>query len=220
MIIELDNVELYYQSKPILSNLYLKAETNCLTTIIGRNGSGKSSLLGILFGDIKPKYRLIRIDGEPITVPLYTLGNIKLLPEFPMTPGHLRIKTAFKQYEVSWELFKSFFPDFKPGPEQCFKELSTGEKRMLEVFMVLKSSSEIVLLDEPFKSLGPIAIERIKQIILEEKRKKILICADNRDENWQDITERTYLLQNRTLKPLAWWFLLNKGIQIHDHTDP
>jgi ABC-type branched-subunit amino acid transport system ATPase component len=203
MIIELDNVELYYQSKPILSNLYLKVETNCLTTVIGRNGSGKSSLLGILFGDIRPKYRLIRIDGVPVTKPLYTLGNIKMLPEFPMTPGHLSIKTAFKKYQVSWDLFKSFFPEFKPTSDHRFKILSTGERRLLEVFMVLKSRSEIVLLDEPFKSLSPIVVERFKKLILEEKQQKVVLCADNRDENWQDIAEQTYLLQNRTLVPLA-----------------
>jgi ABC-type branched-subunit amino acid transport system ATPase component len=203
MILELDNVELYYKTKPILSNLYLKAETDRITTIIGRNGAGKSSLLQIVFGDLKPKYKLLRIDGKVIFKPLFTYGKTKYLPEFPLTPKKLKIKTAFKKYGVDWGEFKSIFPEFKPEQGQSFSELSTGEKRMLELFMVLKSAGDIVLLDEPFKSLSPVVVERFKQLITEEKRRKIVICADNNEEHWNGFSEKTYLLKNRTLAELT-----------------
>ena len=57
MIFEIDNVELYFDDKAILKAAYVKAETGKVTGLLGRNGSGKSSLLKILFGSLKPKYK-------------------------------------------------------------------------------------------------------------------------------------------------------------------
>jgi len=55
LIFELDNVELYFKNKRILNGIYLKAETGKVTAILGENGCGKSSLLNIAFGNLKPK---------------------------------------------------------------------------------------------------------------------------------------------------------------------
>lgn len=62
MFLEIDNIELYFKNKRILNGIYLKAETGKTTGILGRNGCGKSSLLDIVFDNLKPKYKLIRID--------------------------------------------------------------------------------------------------------------------------------------------------------------
>lgn len=62
MVFELDNVELFFKNKRILNGIYLKAEIGKVTGILGRNGYGKSSLLTIFFGGLKPKYKLLRIN--------------------------------------------------------------------------------------------------------------------------------------------------------------
>ena len=49
MIFEIDNVELQFRNKPILSGIYLKSETGKVTGILGNNGCGKSSLMEIIF---------------------------------------------------------------------------------------------------------------------------------------------------------------------------
>ncbi len=79
MIFELDNVELYFKNKRILNGIYLKAETGKVTAILGRNGCGKSSLLNIAFGNLKPKYMLIRLNHKPLLKPLYMTGFSKYL---------------------------------------------------------------------------------------------------------------------------------------------
>lgn len=70
MIFELDNVELNFKSKRILSGVYIKAETGKVTAILGRNGCGKSSILNITFGNLKPKYKLVRLNQKPVLKPL------------------------------------------------------------------------------------------------------------------------------------------------------
>ncbi|WP_435314560.1 ATP-binding cassette domain-containing protein [Cellulophaga fucicola] len=64
MIVEIDNVELFFGQKIILSAIYLKGETGSVTGILGKNGCGKTSLLKILFGNLSPKNKNIRIDGK------------------------------------------------------------------------------------------------------------------------------------------------------------
>ena len=59
MILEIDNVELYFSNKRILNGIYLKAETGKVTGILGCNGSGKSCLMNIIF--YRP-FKIIYVD--------------------------------------------------------------------------------------------------------------------------------------------------------------
>ena len=70
MILEVDNIELNFDQTSILQGIYLKAETQKVTCILGRNGCGKSSLLKIIFGSLKAKYSLVRLNKNPITAVL------------------------------------------------------------------------------------------------------------------------------------------------------
>ncbi|MEM1002418.1 MAG: ABC transporter ATP-binding protein, partial [Bacteroidota bacterium] len=72
-----------------------------------------------------------------------------------------------------------------------------------EAFIILKSPSDIVLLDEPFKSLSPLACQKIKETIREEKLNKLIIGADHNYERWEDISDENYLLKNKGLKLLT-----------------
>ena len=96
MIIEIDNVELYFKNKTILRGIYLRAETGNVTGILGSNGSGKSCLLNIAFGNLKSKYRLIRINNKPILKPLYQTKQASCLPQHHFIPNKMKIKAAFK----------------------------------------------------------------------------------------------------------------------------
>ena len=66
MILEIDSIELYFKQVRILHGIYLKAETGYVTGILGSNGSGKSCLLSIIFGNLQPKYKCIRINNKLI----------------------------------------------------------------------------------------------------------------------------------------------------------
>lgn len=60
-ILEIDSVILEYGLKRILQNVYLKTETGKITGLLGRNGSSKSSLMKILFGELNPSNKSIRL---------------------------------------------------------------------------------------------------------------------------------------------------------------
>ena len=202
MIFELDNVELYFKNKRILNGIYLKAETGKVTAIIGRNGCGKSSLLNIAFGNLKPKYKLIRLNNKPLLKPLYTKGIAKYLPQYNFVPNGMKLSFVFKLHALEWHLFIESFEAFSIYKDHQFKSLSGGERRIIETYIILKTKSEIVFLDEPFSHLSPLHIETVKQMIAEEKKKKVIIISDHMYQHIIETADTIYLLKNGTTKKI------------------
>jgi ABC-type multidrug transport system ATPase subunit len=201
MILEIDNVELYFQSKRILNGIYLKSELNSVTGILGSNGSGKSSLINIIFGNLTPKYKLVRLNRKPILKPLYKTKKVKFLPQHPFLP-RIKLNKIFNLYNIDWKTFTKEFEGFDKYRNTLATKLSGGELRVIETYLVLKSKSEIVLLDEPFSHLAPLYIEKFKSIISEEKRKKVIIITDHMYRHILDVSDEIYLLKNGCTKKI------------------
>ena len=211
MILEIDNVELYFKNKRILNGIYLKAETGIVTGILGSNGCGKSCLLQIIFGSLKPKFKLVRVNNKPILKPLYKTKLVKFLPQYHFIPNRLKLKTVFHQYKINWKTFINEFDSFKPYENFKFNKLSGGEKRLIEAYITLKSKSKIVLLDEPFSHLSPIHIEKIIQIIEREKKDKAIIITDHMYRHILNTADTIYLLKNGCTK------LINDSLDLEDY---
>lgn len=211
MIFELDNVELYFKNKQILNGIYLKAETGKVTGILGRNGCGKSSLLNIAFGHLKAKYKLIRIDNKPILKPLYSTNLVKYLPQHHFVPNSMTLKRAFGLFAVNWTDFMTQFEDFAIFEMHKFGKLSGGQRRLIETYIILKSKSKLVLLDEPFSHLAPLHIERIKTLITTEKSHKAIIITDHMYQHIIEASDSIYLLQNGSTK------LINNLNELEDY---
>ena len=200
MVFEIDNVELYFNKKTILNGVYLKAQTNTITGILGRNGCGKSCLLSIIFGSLSSKYALIRINNKPITKALYLTNQVAYLPQFYFTPNQININKLFKLYKVSWKDFEAKFPEFKTYKSKTINYLSGGERRVIEIYLILNTPSNLVLLDEPFSNISPIYIEKIKQIIKRDNKTKAIVLTDHSYNEVIDIADQIYLLRNGCTK--------------------
>jgi ABC-type multidrug transport system ATPase subunit len=195
-ILEIDNVELNFGVVEILKAIYLKAEKGKITGVLGSNGSGKTSLLRIIFGELIPNNKLIRINGKPILKPLYQNGYIKYLPQFNIMPKSISLKMAFASFKVCIEEFFIDFPNFKPQENLNFLNFSGGEKRVIETYIILKSPSKVVLLDEPFSHIAPLYIEKLKELLEIEKQRKIIIITDHLYKDILDISNDIYLLKD------------------------
>ncbi len=200
MILEIDSVELYFKDKRILNGIYLKAETGKVTGILGSNGCGKSCLINIIFGELKPKYKFLKIDNKPILKPLYLTNLASLLPQHNFAANTIKVKSIFKLLKVDWNEFISLFKSFSMHENLRMKKLSGGERRIIETYLILKQNTKIVLLDEPFSHIAPLYIETIKTLIKEEKQHKIIIITDHFYNDLIDISDTIYLLKNGCTK--------------------
>nr|WP_297786184.1 ATP-binding cassette domain-containing protein [uncultured Allomuricauda sp.] len=196
MILEIDNIELSFDGKTILRGVYLKAEKGKVTGILGRNGSGKTSLLNILFGNLQPKYKSIRIDGKLIKAPLFRTNQAAYLPQHRLLTRNMKVGNSLKLFNIDWDTFVNDFEHFKTLKNQYTSNLSGGELRLLETYLILNSDKNIILLDEPFSNLAPLYVSKIRDIIEHKKLNKIILLTDHLYEEIVSLSNNLFFLKN------------------------
>lgn len=100
-ILEIDSVELSFGDRVILSSVYLAVETGGATALLGRNGSGKSCLMKILCGALRPGFRSMRIDGK--WYDRFGSSQVRYLPQQGFTPGWLTVEAVLRDFGLEWD---------------------------------------------------------------------------------------------------------------------
>ncbi|WP_177735657.1 MULTISPECIES: ATP-binding cassette domain-containing protein [Flavobacterium] len=196
--LEADSIIKSYDDKPILSDIYLKCETNDIIGILGRNGTGKSTLLQILFGTLEAENKFIRINNQVYNEPYKENDLVAFLPQNHFIPNYFSVAKAIRLF-VPAEKQKDFYDDslINAIKNQQIRELSAGELRYLDVRLVLFSKAKFVLLDEPYSSISPMLIEDINNLIITESKEKGIIITDHHYESLLKIATKLYLLKDR-----------------------
>jgi ABC-type multidrug transport system ATPase subunit len=194
-ILEADGIQLEFNGRKILSSVYIKCETGKITGLLGRNGQGKSCLMKIIHGSLKAE-KSVRIDNisrnEAFKVPYL----LKYLPQFNFIPRFLTLKRVFKDFDQNFESFCSRFPEFTLSYNTSIGTLSGGEIRVVSLYVILTSPALFVMLDEPFTHLNPIQIEKVKELLHEEKANKGLLLTDHMYKHITEVSDALYVLTN------------------------
>ncbi|WP_337657943.1 ATP-binding cassette domain-containing protein [Alistipes sp.] len=200
-ILEIDSAELAFGGRSILSGVYLLAETGCVTAVLGRNGCGKSCLMKILSGALKAGFCSMRIDGK--WHGRFTEKEVRYLPQHAFIPGWLRLERVLRDFGLSREELERWFPLFVPLRGSRIGELSGGEQRILECFVILRSRTQFVLLDEPFSQIAPLHVETLQTLIRQEKMAKGILLTDHMYRHVTSITDRLYVMADGQAYPCA-----------------
>jgi len=198
--LECDGIYLTFGLRKILSSVYVQCERGQIMGLLGRNGSGKSCLLKIIFGAMESESKSVRIDGESILVPFST--SIRYLPQQRFIPSFLKIKEAFGIYNVNVSAIKSHFPELEPYFDSKPDQISGGVLRIFEVLLVAGLPVKFVLLDEPFSGVMPIHIESLKNYLTVMKAEKGIIITDHLYRHITSLTDRMYVLVNGKTYPI------------------
>jgi len=194
--LEADGIQLDFDLRRILSDVYIKCETGKITGLLGRNGQGKSCLMNIILGTLKSSINSIRFDGNMVR----NAGNrpdlLLYLPQFNFIPKSLKVKQVLDDFQLAYADFENRFPDFKEKHDSKVSHLSGGQWRTLEIYIIVKKPSLFAMLDEPFTHLNPIQIDKIKEFLLEEKANKGFLITDHMYTHLLDISDSVYLLKD------------------------
>lgn len=195
-ILEVDSVILEFDAKRILQSVYMKNETGRITGVLGRNGTGKSCLMQIIFGELIPSYQSVRINGETLITPKRSPLDMRYLPQDQFVPGSFTIERVFHDFQLDVCDFLSVFPDFAKYAKSKMKNLSGGERRIVEIYIILVSQTKFCMLDEPFSQIMPIHVDSIKKLILREKENKGVIVTDHMYRHILDVCDDLYVINN------------------------
>jgi ABC-type lipopolysaccharide export system ATPase subunit len=193
--LEADSIQLEFNGRKILSNIYIKTETGLITGLLGRNGEGKTCLMNAIFGTLKCE-KSVRIDNVSEANAYRRKDIIRYLPQFNFIPKHLSLKRIFSDFEIEYSYFERNFPEFSSNYKNNIGNLSGGDRRLVEIYVIVKSNSYFAMLDEPFTHLNPIQIEKVKELFIEERENKGLIITDHIYNHIINICTYLYVLVN------------------------
>ncbi len=202
-LLEVDSIRKSFGDKQVLTDIALKCKPGDIIGLLGRNGTGKSTLLKIIFGTLFTDYKFIRINDEVLTQPFKSKDIISYLPQDNFLPKNISVEKVIEIYSDEFDQ-KKFLDDevLSNVIGTKINNLSGGESRYLEVKLLLNLDSDFILLDEPFNGISPLHIELVRNMIRDKSIKKGIILTDHDYRNVLDVANKFYLLFDGGLKPV------------------
>jgi lipopolysaccharide export system ATP-binding protein len=202
LTLKVDSVQLEFGDRKILQDIWLSCSQGEVVGLLGRNGSGKSSLLRIIFGTLNPTYRYISINDQ--FVKRGYQQKIAYLPQHNYLPNGIQISKLAKMMvdDRFWDEFTDY-QIYKDHHHKNASELSGGELRQLETLMILYNKADFILLDEPFTHISPVQTEGFKATIRRCAKIKGIIVTDHQYYNILDVSDRIVLLHNGATKHIT-----------------
>jgi len=183
--IEVNNLSFAYGNSKILDKVNLEIEEHDFVAIIGPNGGGKSTLMKLIVGLLKPAEGYVKLFGEKVPsrkVPVgYVPQNTSRNLEFPITVGECvalgKIGLKAKSREVADALAKVRLEGFL---DRRMGELSGGERQRVLIARALVCNPRILFLDEPSNNIDAAGQENLYNL-LEEFSKTMTIVIVTHD---------------------------------------
>jgi ABC-2 type transport system ATP-binding protein len=212
-VIELDDVTQHYGVRPVLRGISLRIERGEVVVILGPNGMGKSTLLGVMAGLLSPQRGFVTIDGkkrrgseeEELAIRKMTvfLPDQAWLPlgstgrDFLLAVGRLYDVDEERLIEHVDSLLELF--DLSQKGDSPIWQLSAGQKKKVALCSALVTECPVMLLDEPFSGgLDPSGILTLKRVVqhLARRKKVTIVLTSPVPELVEEIATRIVVLHD------------------------
>jgi lipopolysaccharide export system ATP-binding protein len=198
--LEVDSILKSFGQRRVLTDISLSCHTVDIIGLLGRNGSGKSTFLKILFGTLHADNQFIRIDSAICPKPYLVKGLVKYLPQHSFLPRNLTVRKAIDLFIPDKSDILLGDPLISKVVDNKIGVLSGGEGRYLEIRLILESGAKFILLDEPFNGISPLMVHGVKELIAARSADAGIILTDHDYRNVLDVARRFILLYDGGMK--------------------
>lgn len=189
MKIELNHVTKMISRRLVIDDISLKLEGGKIWGLKGINGSGKTMLMRVISGLIKPDSGSVIIDSKVLWKDISFPESIGILIEAPaFLDGltgfqNLKVLASIKN-KISDDQIKQAISDvgLNPNLSKKYKAYSLGMKQRLGIAAALMEKPDIILLDEPTNALDVDGVELIKKLTRRERDRGALVVVSCHDE--------------------------------------
>ncbi len=209
-MLSLKNISKSIRNKRIVKDISFEVLLGQICGLLGPNGAGKTTTFYLIAGLIKSDSGEILLGDEDVSnIPMHKRSKkgIKYLPQEPSIFQNLTVyENLLGLAELSFsnkkdlDLFlEQSIDEFKLSKILSLKgrQLSGGQRRKVEIARTLASNPKIILLDEPFAGIDPIAIEEIKQVLVKLKNKNIgILITDHNVRESLEICDQAIVIND------------------------
>jgi len=198
-----------YNGRAVVDQVSFQVDTGQIIGLLGRNGAGKTTCFRMATGMVRPEGGEVAFDGEDITrLPMYRRARrgMGYLAQEPSVFQRLSVAENLQviletrpldraaRRKRAGELLAQF--GLTRQKDQAANTLSGGERRKLEIARALVTEPSLIMLDEPFSGVDPVAVEELQAEIegLRKTRGIAILITDHNVERTLEICDRAYVL--------------------------
>ncbi len=226
-LIETTNLVKRYHGKTVVEDVNIRVGAGEIVGLLGPNGAGKTTTFYMIVGLIRPDEGRIEFKGKDIVGrPMYKRARMGLgyLPQEPSVFRKLSVEdnvmaileTLDLDKEKKRERLEKLLSDLglKDVRRQKAFTLSGGERRKLEITRALVTNPALIMLDEPFSGVDPLAVDEIQKIVIGLKDLGLgILITDHNVRETLAVVDRAYLLyEGKVLREGKSSFLINDEV--------
>jgi len=205
--IQAANVTVRYGKKTAVDDVSIVVQPGSVYALLGRNGSGKSSLVRAMLGQLRPNRGTATVLGEDVWKKRTQLmERVGIVPEDPDAPPDMRVR------ELAWfssrlysrwsaSAFDARVARFGIPASARFGDLSKGQKKQVSLALALAASPELLILDDPTLGLDVVARKSLfEEVIADMADRGITVLITTHDlDSVEAIADRVGILKDGRL---------------------
>jgi lipopolysaccharide export system ATP-binding protein len=209
-MLKINNISKAFKDKKIVSGVSFEVNAGDIYGLLGPNGAGKTTTFYIIAGLLSSDGGQIILSGEDISaIPMHQRSKrgIKYLPQEPSIFQNLSVyENLYGLAELSFdnkrdiEIFiDNSMEEFNLSKISNLKgrQLSGGQRRKVEIARTLAADPKVILLDEPFAGIDPIAIEDIKNVLTKLLKRDIgILITDHNVRETLEICNKAAIISD------------------------
>ena len=226
-LVSTEELEKVYGGRRVVSGVNINVRPGEIVCLLGPNGAGKTTSFYMIMGLIRPTAGRVHFAGREVTrTPMYRRARMGMgyLSQEPSIFRRLTVEENVMAILETLPLSKQerrdrlefLLNELKIAylAKQRAYPLSGGERRRLEITRALVTSPTLILLDEPFSGVDPLAVYDVQQIIMELKEKGLgILITDHNVRETLAVVDRAYLLcDGKVLREGTREFLINDKV--------
>lgn len=206
-MITIENLRKSYGKLQVLKNVSANFEDGRVISIIGPNGSGKTTMSKCILGMVLPDSGDIKIDGESVLKKHAYRSQIGYMPQIGRYPENMKIRQVIGMIrdirkdvkQVDEELIGLY--GLQGIYEKRMGALSGGTKQKVSAALAFMFNPQVLILDEPTAGLDPISAEILKSKILKEKKRgKLILITSHIMSEIEEVADEVMCLMDGQLK--------------------
>lgn len=207
MNIKISHVSKTIKNNPVIKDISMELQSGAVYGFKGINGSGKTMLMRLISGLIRPSQGEISMNGKILGKDISFPNSIGVFLE---NPAFLDAYSGFNNLKLLASI-KSVASDddirntllrvgLDPNSDKKYKKYSLGMKQRLGIAAAIMEKPEIVILDEPTNSLDEDGVDLVKHIVRNEKERGALVIVSCHDEEiLKGMSDEVFLLEQGRL---------------------